>query len=129
MNCNHSGARCVLRNCYEAFGDFQRAKEENDKLGNKKERGSVKWKSSDKKVATVNSSGVVTAKKVGKAELSTKVENTTYICKLTVKKSNFKPVPLKALADYSSLKKSTPHYNDPYGYFVLKTASCAGYKY
>lgn len=37
MNPNHSGARCVLRNCYEAFGDIESAIQENRKLGNKKD--------------------------------------------------------------------------------------------
>ena len=64
----------------------------------------------------------------------------------------FEPVPMAKLANLSSLRKkateeqligiakslramvdsgmvysmSAPHYNDPYGYFILHTASCAG---
>ena len=46
--------------------------------------GKVKWKSSDKKVASVNSKGKVTAKKKGKATITAKVNGKSYKCKITV---------------------------------------------
>lgn len=49
------------------------------------QKGKVKWRSSNKKVATVNSKGKVTAKKKGKATISAKVAGKTYKCKVTVK--------------------------------------------
>ena len=48
-------------------------------------KGKVKWSSSNKKVATVNSKGKVTAKKKGTAKISAKVNGKTYRCKITVK--------------------------------------------
>lgn len=50
----------------------------------------VKWSSSNKSVATVNSKGKVTAKKKGTATITAKVGNKKYKCKITVKnhKSN-----------------------------------------
>lgn len=48
-------------------------------------KGKVKWSSSNKKVATVNSKGKVTAKKKGTAKISAKVGGKTYKCKITVK--------------------------------------------
>ena len=45
----------------------------------------VKWSSSNKKVATVNSKGKVTAKKKGTAVITAKVGSDTYECKVTVK--------------------------------------------
>lgn len=48
-------------------------------------KGKVKWSSSNKKVATVNSKGKVTAKKKGTAKISAKVGGKTYKCKVTVK--------------------------------------------
>ncbi len=47
--------------------------------------GKVKWSSSKKSVATVNSKGKVTAKKAGKATITAKVNKKTYQCKVTVK--------------------------------------------
>ena len=46
----------------------------------------VKWSSSNKKIAKVSSSGLVKAKKVGKATITAKVAGKTLKCKVTVKK-------------------------------------------
>ncbi len=45
----------------------------------------IKWKSSNKAVATVSSKGKVTAKKLGKATITATVGNKKYTCKVTVK--------------------------------------------
>lgn len=45
----------------------------------------VKWKTSNKKVATVSSKGKVTAKKAGSATITAKVSGKSYKCKVTVK--------------------------------------------
>ena len=45
----------------------------------------VKWKSSNKKIASVSSKGVVKAKKKGKTTIIAKVGKKQYKCKLTVK--------------------------------------------
>ena len=50
--------------------------------GTKKE---VKWSSSNKKIATVNTKGKVSAKKKGTATITAKVGNKKYRCKITVK--------------------------------------------
>lgn len=49
----------------------------------------VKWSSSNKKVATVNSKGVVTAKKKGTAIVTAKVGKKKFKCKVTVKVPNY----------------------------------------
>ena len=45
----------------------------------------VKWSSNNKKIATVNSSGKVTAKKKGTCTITGKVNGKKYTCKITVK--------------------------------------------
>ena len=45
----------------------------------------VKWKTSNKKVATVSGKGKVTAKKAGTATITAKVSGKSYKCKVTVK--------------------------------------------
>ena len=50
----------------------------------------VTWKSSNKSVATVSSSGKVTGKKVGKAVITATVNKKTYKCNITVSKSQAK---------------------------------------
>lgn len=47
----------------------------------------LKWSSSNKKVATVSSKGVVTAKKAGKAVITVKAGTKKASCKVTVKKA------------------------------------------
>ena len=49
-------------------------------------KGSIKWKSSDKSVATVKK-GKITAKKAGKATVTATYKGKKYKCKVTVKKS------------------------------------------
>ncbi len=49
-------------------------------------KGKVKWKSSKKSVAVVDSSGIVTAKKTGKCTVMAKKSGKTYKCSVTVKK-------------------------------------------
>ena len=50
--------------------------------------GGRSWVSSNKKIATVSSSGNVTGCNVGVVKISTKYEGITYACKVTVKKSS-----------------------------------------
>lgn len=53
------------------------------KVNNKK----VKWKSSNKKVATVSKKGVIKAKKKGKAKITAKYKKNTLVIKITVKEN------------------------------------------
>ena len=55
------------------------------KLKVKGTKKKVKWKSSNKNVATVNKKGLVKAKKAGKATIRAQVGKKTYKCKVTVK--------------------------------------------
>lgn len=48
----------------------------------------VKWSTSNKKVATVNSKGKITAKGIGKATITAKVGSKKYTCKVTVVRQN-----------------------------------------
>ena len=50
--------------------------------------GGRSWVSSNKKIATISSSGNVTGCNVGVVKISTKYEGITYVCKVTVKKSS-----------------------------------------
>lgn len=49
-------------------------------------RGKVTWKTSNKKIATVSSKGLVTGKRAGKAVITAKVGKKSYKCKVKVKK-------------------------------------------
>lgn len=49
----------------------------------------VKWKSTNKKVATVSKRGKVTARKTGKVKVTAKIKNKKLVCRVTVK--NKKP--------------------------------------
>ena len=55
------------------------------KLKVKNNKKKVKWKSSNKKIATVTKKGVVKAKNVGKATITATVRKKKYKCKITVK--------------------------------------------
>lgn len=47
--------------------------------------GKVKWRSSNKRIATVSKKGVVKAKRRGKVTISAKVKGKTYKCKIKVR--------------------------------------------
>lgn len=52
----------------------------------------IKWSSSDKKIATVTNKGKVTAKKAGNCKITAKAGSKKYICKLKVIKKDNTPV-------------------------------------
>ena len=70
----------------------------------------VKWTSSNKKVATVNSKGKVKAKKKGTATITAKVGGKKYKCKITVKKAKVLKVG-KYTLKYGTYKGSGINYN------------------
>jgi len=55
---------------------------------NKKQK--VTWSSDNKKIAVVNKSGKITAKKAGKVNIKAKVAKKTFTCKVQVKKKSVK---------------------------------------
>lgn len=50
----------------------------------------IKWSSQNKKIATVNSKGKITPKKVGTTKIVAKIGNTKYKCKVKVVKESYK---------------------------------------
>lgn len=50
----------------------------------------IKWSSENKKIATVNSKGKITPKKLGTTKIVAKIGNTKYKCKVKVVKENYK---------------------------------------
>ena len=65
----------------------------------------VKWYTSNKKIATVSSKGVVKTRKAGSVKITAKLGGKSYVCRLTVKA---KPAPVvsekdKAAAQYNAL--------------------------
>lgn len=63
--------------------------------------GTAVWKSSNPSVAAVSSSGKITAKKVGKATISVKVNGVTLKCTVTVKKNQKTYSVNKRVSNYS----------------------------
>ena len=72
----------------------------------------VKWTSSNKKVATVNSKGTVKAKSKGTATVTAKVGEEKLTCKITVKNSNKKPTKTKSNTVYWVASGSVYHSTD-----------------
>lgn len=66
----------------------------------------VKWKSSNKKTASVSSKGKVTAKRIGKAGISAKIGKKKLVCKVTVKAAK-----KSAAADSDSADGDSPSLN------------------
>lgn len=56
----------------------------------KNSKGKIKWKSSNHKVAAVNKSGKITAKKAGTATITATVNKKNYTCIVTVKRKTVK---------------------------------------
>lgn len=79
------------------------------KLSLNNETNSVTWKSSDKKIATVNKNGVVTAKGKGSCTITAISNEVKYICKVTVKK------PTEKILYNELLEKKEYSYSIKYG--------------
>ena len=60
---------------------------------------SVKWSSSDKKIATINKKGVITGVAPGKATITAKYKNKSYKCKVTVKKLGIEYIDSEIVGD------------------------------
>lgn len=74
----------------------------------KNAKGTVKWSTSNKKVATVTSKGKVTGVKAGKATITATFKRKKYTCKVTVKaaaKSKYTAAQIKSYAKKYKGKK------------------------
>ncbi|MDO5541512.1 MAG: Ig-like domain-containing protein [Eubacteriales bacterium] len=72
------------------------------KATTKNTTGKISWKSSKSSVASVSSSGTITAKKAGTATITATINGKTAKCKVTVKKA---PVSIKLSSSSLTLKK------------------------
>lgn len=75
----------------------------------------VTWKSSNKKIAAVDSKGKVTAKRTGTVTITAKANDVIAKCKITVKSKKVS-TKAKAMSDY---KKLLEFYEDKYGAFFI----------
>ncbi len=80
--------------------------------------GSIKWASSDKKIATVSSKGKVKAISVGKATISATYNKKAYKCSITVKDKVTKVI-LTALM-YDSIEEYAKEYNEDSTYIDVQ---------
>ena len=89
--------------------------------------GGRNWVSSNKKIATVSSSGNVTGCNVGVVKISTKYKGITYACKVTVKKSSKSlvrkaaPMANECVVNYSAIKLPSSSHDTIYhelGHFL-----------
>ena len=94
----------------------------------------VTWKSSNPKVAAVNSKGKVTAKKTGKTTITAKANGKTAKCKITVRTVLSEKKARKALQKY--LKNSNYYFNSCgdkegkyYTYFITYTGVYTKFKF
>ncbi len=74
------------------------------KVSNTKKK--VTWSSSNKKIATVTTKGVVTAVKAGKANITAKVSGKKLVCKVTVKNADAEATELTVNGRRSQVAKS-----------------------
>lgn len=91
--------------------------------------GKVKWSSSNKKVATVSSKGMVKTKKAGTATIKAKCvkKNKTLTCKLTVYNgSTPSEIKKKILALKSTYKHGARWTNDNHYYWKAIAMDCSG---
>ena len=58
---------------------------------------SIKWSSSSKKIATINSKGVVNAVKSGTVTITAKYKSKKYTCKITIKNAPHKVKPYRCI--------------------------------
>ncbi len=85
--------------------------------------GNVIWKSSNKKIATVNKKGVVTAKKTGTATITASRDGKKAVCKIKVKKNECKlksyPTSASAYASNQTILGFKKIKRDSKGNYVL----------
>ena len=103
-------------------------------LKTKNVKGTITWKSSNKKIATVSKKGKVTAKKAGstviKATYKKNGKVKTLKCKVTVtaakKESREETVKKKILALQNTYKEGTAWTNDDFYFWKAKNMYCYG---
>ncbi|MFQ9514440.1 MAG: leucine-rich repeat protein [Eubacterium sp.] len=94
------------------------------KLKVTKGKGSVKWSTSNKKVATINSNGTITAKGVGTAIITASYHGYKMKCTVTVKKNQ--ALSYNNLRDYIL---ENGRLNGDYDYFINRTESSTNSQY
>lgn len=83
------------------------------KIKGLKNKKAVTWKSSNKKIATVNKKGVVCAKKKGTVTITAKTKKQKLICKVTVTGKKSVIIKLPAATDAPSVTQGPPAATEP----------------